>query len=406
MYDAIIVGARCGGAATAMLLARRGHKILLVDRAGFPSDIPQGHFVHRHGPRCLARWGLLERVVASHCPAVDSMVSDWGDRALRSSDLAVDGVAFGYGPRRRVLDSILIEAAAESGVEVRQRFPVEGYLSQNERITGIRGRDATTGAVITERATVTVGADGRNSSLARTVRTPTYDFTPTLALYYFSYWSGLPGVRLEIYRRAGSTLFVFPTNDGLHAIFAYWPIARLGEVRANVDRALNAALTQVPDLETRVHAGRREERWYGCADLPNFYRKPYGAGWALVGDAGYHKDPYLALGVSDAFRDAELLAEALSDGLSGRTPMQASLGQYEVRRNGASKEEYQLNLHLAANKPLPDDMVQLRAAIDGNPEATRNFFLANQGMIPRESFFNPANMQALMGDAQGARRIT
>ena len=187
MYDAIVVGARCGGAATAMLLARRGHKVLLVDRAGFPSDIPQGHFVHRHGPRCLARWGLLARVLASNCPPVDSVVSDMEDVVLRTSDLTVDGVALGYGPRRRVLDAILIEAAAEAGAEVRQRFSVEGYLSDSDRITGIRGRDNATGTQVIERARVTIGADGRNSALARAVRAPTYDAAPTLAFYYFSY---------------------------------------------------------------------------------------------------------------------------------------------------------------------------------------------------------------------------
>ena len=402
MYDAIIVGARCGGAATAMLLARQGHKVLLVDRAGFPSDIPQGHFIHRHGPRCLARWGLLDRVVASNCPPVDSIISDLGDRALTSRDLAVDGVALGCAPRRKVLDTILVEAAAQAGVEVRQRFSVEGYLSEGDQITGIRGRDAATGTSITERARMTIGADGRNSALARTVRAPTYDATPTLTFFYFSYWSGMQNRAVEIYRRQRCSLFVFPTNDGLQAIFACWPIARLAEVRANVDGALRDALVDVPELATRVRASRREERWYGAADLPNFYRKPYGAGWALVGDAGYHKDPYLALGVSDAFRDAQLLAHALSDGWSGRMPMHSSLAQYEEQRNRASKDEYQFNLLLASNKPLPEDVVQLRAAIDGNAEATRHFFLANQGMVARESFFNAQNLQALIGE--GARK--
>jgi flavin-dependent dehydrogenase len=398
MYDAIIVGARCGGAATAMLLARRGHKVLLVDRAGFPSDIPQGHFVHRHGPRCLARWGLVDRVVASNCPPVDSVVSDLDDVVLRADDLTVDGVALGYGPRRRVLDSILIEAAAQAGAEVRQRFLVEGFLGEDHGITGIRGRDSATGTHVSERARVTVGADGRNSALARTVSAPTYDATPTLTFFYFSYWSGMQSRSVEIYRRSKCSLFLFPTNDGLQAIFACWPIARLAEVRADIGAALHEGLLEVPELGERVRAGQRVERWYGCADLPNFYRKPHGAGWALVGDAGYHKDPYLALGVSDAFRDAELLADALGEGWSGTTPMHLALAQYEEQRNRASKDEYQLNLDLAANRPLPETYANLRAAVQGDSQATRQFFLANQGMIPREMFFNDENMQNLLGE--------
>jgi flavin-dependent dehydrogenase len=320
------------------------------------------------------------------------------DVVLTSDDLVIDGVALGYGPRRRVLDTILVEAAAQAGVEVRERFSVEGYLSEDHRIVGIRGRDAVSATVVSEQARVTIGADGRNSTLARTVRTPAYEATPTLMLYYFSYWSGMRSAGIEIYRRASASFFVFRTKDDLHAIFIGWPIAQLGEVRADVDRALRAALAEAPDLEARVLAGRREERWYGAADLPNFYRKPHGDGWALVGDAGFHKDPYLALGVSDALRDAEFLAEALDDGWTGRRPMAAALAQYEVQRNLASRDEYALNTQLAAGKPLPEDYAQLRAAIRDDPAATRHFFLANQGMVPRESFFNPQNLQALLGE--------
>src|SRR5262245_31177553 len=116
MYDAIVVGARCAGASTAMLLARRGHKVLLVDRATFPSEIPHGHFIHRHGPARLQRWGLLDRIVASGCPAVRTMTTDFGDFPLTGEDLEIDGVALGYGPRRVVLDQILVEAAVKAGV--------------------------------------------------------------------------------------------------------------------------------------------------------------------------------------------------------------------------------------------------------------------------------------------------
>src|SRR5512147_1527026 len=110
MYDAIVIGARCGGAATAMLLARKGHRVLLVDRARFPSDIPQGHMVHRDGPRRLKRWGLLDRVVASNCPPVSTMTTDFGDSPLVARGLVVEGIPFGYAPRRKVLDQILVEA--------------------------------------------------------------------------------------------------------------------------------------------------------------------------------------------------------------------------------------------------------------------------------------------------------
>src|SRR5262245_12928675 len=125
-YDAIVVGARCAGASTAMLLARRGHRVLLVDRSRFPSEIPHGHFIHRHGPVRLARWGLLDQITASGCPPVTSLTSDFGDFRLVAENLVVDGIAWGYGPRRSVLDTILVEAAVAAGAELQQGVAVDG----------------------------------------------------------------------------------------------------------------------------------------------------------------------------------------------------------------------------------------------------------------------------------------
>src|SRR5262245_50482392 len=130
--------------------------------------------------------------------------------------------------------------------------------------------------------------------------------------------------------------------------------------------------------------------------MPHFFRKPCGPGWALVGDAGCHKDPILALGVCEAFRDAELLADAVDEGLSGRRAMGDALRDYEQRRNEVSMAEYRENLHLARFQPFPEETYRLRAALREDPDATRQFFLARQGMIPRESFFNTDNLQHLM----------
>ena len=164
MYDAIIIGARCAGASTAMLLARKGYKVLLADRATFPSDIPQGHFIHKHGPGRLHRWGLLDRVVSTSCPPVTSTTWDADDFPLVGRELMVDGVAMGYGPRRSALDNVLVEAAVEAGAELREGFVIEDFPADGERVGGIRARDKRGGAVTTEWARVTIGADGRNSA--------------------------------------------------------------------------------------------------------------------------------------------------------------------------------------------------------------------------------------------------
>jgi flavin-dependent dehydrogenase len=404
MYDVIVIGARCAGGPTSMLLARKGYKVLLVDRAAFPSEIPHGHFIHRGGPKRLARWGLLDRIVATGCPPVLSMTVDFGDFPLTGRDLMVDDVAFGYGPRRSALDKVLVDAAVEAGVTFREGFTVEELVTDGDRVTGIRGRDRH-GAVVTEHATITVGADGRNSRVARMVQAPTYDVAPVMTCWYFSYWSGVAAMGLEIYVRGERIIFGFPTNGGLFALFVAWPAAHLSTVRADLERQFMASIAEVPGLHERVLAGRREERFLGATDLPNFFRKPYGLGWALVGDAGCHKDPYLALGICDALRDAELLTNALDDGLSGRRLLEEALMDYERQRNEATMPDYRENLFLAQFKPLPPDAYQLRGALRTSQADTNRFFLAREGLIPFETFFNRENLQRVMAEASARTRI-
>jgi 2-polyprenyl-6-methoxyphenol hydroxylase-like FAD-dependent oxidoreductase len=388
MYDAIIVGARCAGAATAMLLARRGHKVLLVDRATFPSDLPHGHFIHRRGPARLKRWGLLGRVAATGAPPITSVTSDYGDFPLSDHGVLVDGAPLGLAPRRRVMDQILIEAAVESGVELRTGFAVQDYIGDGERITGIRGRAAAGRTLVTEQATVTIGADGRNSRLARTVAAPMYEELPPLTCWYFSYWSGMPDRGLEVYLRHRRLIIAFPTDQGLTGVFAAWPASMLPQVRADIPRHFMEAVHAVPEFAERVRAGRQEDRFYGASDLPNFLRRPHGPGWALVGDAGCHKDPFLALGMCDAFRDAELLADALHEAFTGLLPLENALAGYHAVRDRSTVPDYQLNALLARTMVAPEQVLRHRAEVRGDPQATRRFFLRNQGVHePDGSYF-------------------
>jgi flavin-dependent dehydrogenase len=384
MHDAIIVGARCAGAATAMLLARKGYKVLLVDRSRFPSDLPHGHFVHRHGPSRLARWRLLDRVLATNCPPVTSCVMDFGDFPLVASALLVDGVPMGVGPRRAALDRVLIDAAVEAGVELRTRFLVEDVVRDGNCVTGIRGRSLDGGPAVSERASVTIGADGRRSCIAHAVGAASYDEVPTAACWYFSYWSDVDLPGLEFYVRADRYIIAHPTNDGLVAIFVGWPIGRLVDVRQDLERAFMGALDGLTDLQARVRCGHRVEPIYGATDLPHFYRKPYGPGWALVGDAGCHKDPILALGICDALRDAERLADALDARFSGLRDMQEALAEYEAQRNAASRQDYGQNVAMAQFRPIPPQMLAVRAAVRGDADLSREFVLARQGLVPWE----------------------
>jgi flavin-dependent dehydrogenase len=395
MYDAIVVGARCAGSPTAMLLARKGYRVLLLDKAGFPSDTLSTHYIHQPGVARLTRWGLLEQVAASNCPPVRQQSFDVGPFALVGMPPPADGVADGYAPRRRVLDQILVDAAVAAGAELREHFAVNELLTDGEAVTGIRGH-AVGGATVTERARIVIGADGMRSLVARSVQAPVYNAKPTLACTFYTYWSDLPVEGVELYARPERMIIAGPTNDGQTIVIIYWPNAQFQEVRADIEGSFLRALELAPGLAARARGGRRSERFHGTADLPFFFRTPFGPGWALVGDAGYHKDPITAAGISDAFRDAELLAAAIAAGLSGRTPLAQALAGYEQQRNEAALPLYEFTHQLAALQPPPPEMQQLFAALRGNQAQTDRFFGTIAGTTPIPECFAPENLGHIM----------
>lgn len=396
MYDAIVVGARCAGSPTALLLARKGYQVLLLDRASFPSDTLSTHYIHQAGVARLKRWGLLDRLAATGCPAIERQVFDVGPFRLVGSPPPADGVGVGYAPRRVVLDKLLLDAAIEAGVEFREQFSVEEVLTEGDRVTGIRGRSKG-GGLVEEHARIVVGADGMRSTIARLVGAPMYEEQPAGSCAYYSYWRDVPMREAELYPRPASMLIAAPTHDGLTLLIVYWPEGEFASVRDDIEGRFMAALDTVPALAARFRAGTRAEKFRGSGELRGFLRRPHGPGWALVGDAGYHKNPITAEGITDAFRDAELLVEAIHAAFTGRAVPAEAFAEYEAKRNEAIMPIYRMTSDLARLEPPSPEMQHLFAALKDNEEQSGRFLGTMAGTVPIPEFFAPENLQRLVG---------
>jgi flavin-dependent dehydrogenase len=396
-YDAIVVGARCAGSPTAMLLARKGYRVLVVDRASFPSDTISTHLIHPPGVAALDEWGLLERVLATGCPAIDTYAFNF-ERFTISGAPGTRETPLAYSPRRTVLDKLLVDAASEAGAEVREGFTVTDVVIEEGRVTGIRGHRKGNPPV-TERARVVVGADGHHSLVARSVNAEQYNEKPPLQVSYYTYMSGLPmDGRFEIYLRPDRGFAAWSTNDDLTLVIGGWPRSELTANRKDIEGNLRATIELVPEFAERFQGATREERFVGMS-LPNFMRKPFGPGWALVGDSGYTKDFITALGISDAFRDAELCATALDEAFSGARPFEAAMTAYHLERDRRSLPFYEFTTLLATLEPLPPELEQVLSAIEGNQEAMDAFARVAGALTSPPDFLSAPNVTRLVAAA-------
>jgi flavin-dependent dehydrogenase len=363
MYDVIIVGARCAGSPLAMLLARKGHRVLVVDRSTFPSDIMSTHYIQAAGVMRLSEWGLYDQVVAAGTPPIDKMTMHLEDLSMVPPK--EPGMQDPICPRRTILDKILVDAAVAAGAEMREAVTLQELTFDGDRVTGIRAKSKD-GATFDEPARIVIGADGIRSSVARMVDAPSYDEHPALTCGYYTYWSGVEtdGADLSLNNKTG--LLSFPTNDGLVCLGMMRPLADFKEFRGDIDAHYRRYATEnLPAIGEQLATAKREEKYTGTAETQNYFRRPYGPGWALVGDAGYHRDPVTGLGISDAFRDAELLAEAIDAGFAGRKPIDEALAGYEAKRNEAARPDYERTIFTAM---LPSK-AEMLAAMQANAPA-------------------------------------
>jgi len=363
MYDVVVVGARCAGAATGRLLAGMGHDVLMVDRTPLPSDTLSTHGLIRGGVVQLSRWGLLDRVLGSGAPPITQVLFDIeGDPKVRRIKQRA-GVDMLVAPRRRVLDSLLADAAGEAGARLQSGVTAIGVLRTDDgRVNGIAGL-TTKGDYIELPARMVVGADGRGSRMAGFLGAEMLErFTSPCAVFY-TYVTGLRRDTYEFHIASDAFAGVFPTNDGEACVWLIRPTPLLEPIRtAGAERStvfVEQLELLVPDLGRRVRAGRITARLRGTANLPNYRRRAHGPGWALVGDAGYHRDPITGHGITDAFRDAELLATAIDRSLREPTSERAALTSYQESRDAMGREVFDLTRALTAFPP-PARFVELQ----------------------------------------------
>ncbi len=396
-YDVLVVGTRCAGAPLCMLLARRGIKVLGIDRTHFPSDTISTHFLWPRTTSLLAKWGVLEELAATGCPPIDRVTVDYCPVAISGRPSSVEGTANMFSPRRIVLDQLLVTAAQRAGAEMRDEVICRGLLWDEGRVIGAQLEDRH-GTASECSAKIVVGADGIWSTVARAADATTEIEHPSLTCGYYAYWSGVATDGVEFYLREGRDILVFPTHEGLTCIWAGRSRKDWEGYRKNVENSYRAVIATAPGLADRLDRAERVTPFKGTSKLPNFYRRSYGAGWALVGDAAYHRDPLAGMGIGDAFLGAQLLADALIKGLGGEArALDGALSAYQAALRDRTMPIFEYTVKAAGLKE-PAAAMPIYERIGRSAEDTVQFLDVLAGNIPAKNVFNPQNVARLLAE--------
>ncbi|MFD3997209.1 FAD-dependent oxidoreductase [Streptomyces sp. NPDC058583] len=388
MLDVIVVGARVAGSATALQLARAGHRVLVLDRATFPSDTLSTHLIHQPGVAALARWGLLDELKATGCPPLERVGYEVAGIRLEGCGRGVDGQRAAYAPRRHILDPLLAEAAAKAGAEVRQGCRVTGLLHDTTgRVVGVEGTHA--GKAFREHARLVIGADGMRSTVAGLTGAPVTVEHPRLTCAYYSYWQDVPA-DLELYEAPDRWVAAVATHQAT-LVLTYFPQSRFEEIRADAQHHhLQQVRATAPALYERLRGATQVERLRGTGDQQNYFRQAAGPGWALVGDAGHHKDSITARGISDAFLQAEMLAQQVAGRLDGDPAiLDEALAQYGKDRDAALLPGYEATLAVGRLAEQHPQRLALLRAIRQDPELTSIYFDMVAGTATMGDLYTP-----------------
>ncbi len=406
MHDIIVVGARCAGASCAMLLARKGMKVLLVDRDAKGSDMPTStHMLWHSGVKKLKDWSLLDRILDTGCKPMRNFQLDLGEFVLEGEAPAAGDVDIALAPKRYVLDNMLIEAAIEAGVEYRQECSVNDLVWENDRVVGVKysWRGNSSGE---ERARFVVGADGSNSNIAKMVSAQTDNKHDQVQGTYFAYFEDLPLNDMEFISRPGRMFYSWASNDGQTMAGMCCRYEDFRKQNKDPEHYFYSELQEFsPAMYQRVRDAKRVSEWR-FGSVRGFSRTPYGQGWALVGDAGLTVDPISAVGISLALRDAENLADAIYEGLSGQKPIEDSLQEFTVKRDSQSLPMLQFSQQMGMLEEPPEEVIEMFIGLNGNSEDTSAYFGVFAQTVPVTTFFDPDNIQRIIEKGRAAIAAT
>lgn len=403
MYDAVIVGARVAGASTALLLAQRGYRVLLVDRAEFPSDTMSTLYIHPPGVALLARWGVLDAILDTGCPTLDTITYDVGGIRLSGPAPATAYAKACYAPRRYVLDQHLVQAAVAAGAEFADRTSVRDLIWRDDRVVGVQlsRADKTERGEQTRtvQARLVIGADGMNSKVASLVRAPLVRSDPLLSCVYYSQWQGIV-TGFGYHEGPGSWIARIPTHDGVTFVATYFPQDRFAELRQDPLAGHLAAIEAgAPDLHEQVRSSEQVGRLNGTGNQQNFFRRPDGPGWALVGDAGHHLDTITARGITNALIQAQLVADAVAgQDFADAAGLDARLARFARECHETLDEPYVSTLELARLR-VPDSRMTLLRTISDSPELVADYFAMIAGTLDEADFFTPELLAVLPSGA-------
>jgi 2-polyprenyl-6-methoxyphenol hydroxylase-like FAD-dependent oxidoreductase len=388
VYDVIIVGARCAGAPTALLLARQGIRVLLADRVVFPSDTVSTHLLHPAGVAHLRGWGLLDALLASGCPRIESIAFQPAPGlTLRAAPYpAADGSTLVLAPRRTKLDLLLVEAATAAGATVREGVSFQRPVWQDGRVVGAEFRDRD-GRTFTEQGALLVGADGRHSEVAKAVEAQVIRDAGNFGCQYYGYWTGLPDKGAQVFVGQGKAVLAFPTHDGNHLVLVGWPRERFEEVKRDLDGNFLAEVEVLaPEIRGYLTEQNRTARIVGSGDMANRIRTSAGPGWVLAGDAAVAKDAVTAQGIGDAFAQAQSLADLLPEALAaGPQAVDEATAAHIARRDREGAAGFETTLAFATGGG-GDALGPIFHAIKDRPELISMFFGVYAGRVPLGEF--------------------